>query len=312
MNLFVIGSSNIDLVIYLKRIPKIGETVIGGEFKKIFGGKGANQAVSAKKAGAKVKFITQLGDDSFGLELKTYYNELGLDCKYILTDNKHPTGLAQILVSERGENSIAVAPGSNGTLTFQKLKPYLEEIANADLVLIQFEIPIQTVISIIDFCYDNKVRVIVNPAPAVCLPSDVLNKIWMITPNESELELLTDISVNNKVSAIEAARKLINSGIENCIVTLGDKGSMWLSSNGVFEFSIPAIKAIDTTAAGDVFNGCLAHCVLNKIPLKSSIIKAHTAASLSVTKKGAQTSIPNDQEIFSFSKNFNVKVIQHD
>ena len=134
MGLFVIGSSNIDLVIYLKRIPKIGETVIGGDFKKIFGGKGANQAVSAKKAGAKVKFITQLGDDSFGLELKTYYKELGLDSKYILTDNTQPTGLAQILVSERGENSIAVAPGSNGTLTFQKLKPYLEEISNADLV----------------------------------------------------------------------------------------------------------------------------------------------------------------------------------
>ena len=133
----------------------------------------------------------------------------------------------------------------------------------------------------------------------------------MITPNESELELLTDISVNNKFSAIEASRKLINSGIENCIVTLGDKGSMWLSSNGVFEFSIPAIKAIDTTAAGDVFNGCLAYCVLNKFPLKSAIVKAHTAASFSVTKKGAQTSIPNDQEISSFSKNFNVQVIQH-
>ena len=312
MGLFVIGSSNIDLVIYLKRIPKIGETVIGGDFKKIFGGKGANQAVSAKKAGAKVKFITQLGDDSFGLELKTYYKELGLDSKYILTDNTQPTGLAQILVSERGDNSIAVAPGSNGTLTFQRLKPYLEEISNADLVLIQHEISIQTIISIIDFCHENNVRVIVNPAPAVCLPAEILRKIWMITPNESELELLTDISVNNKVTAIEASRKLVSSGIENCIVTLGDKGSMWLSSNGIFEFRIPEIKAVDTTAAGDVFNGCLAHCVLNKIPLKSAIVRAHTAASFSVTKKGAQTSIPNDQEIFSFSKNFKVKVIQHD
>lgn len=311
MGLFVIGSSNIDLVIYLKRIPKIGETVIGGDFKKIFGGKGANQAVSAKKAGAKVKFITQLGDDSFGLELKTYYKELGLDSKYILTDNTQPTGLAQILVSERGDNSIAVAPGSNVTLTFQRLKPYLEEISNADLVLIQHEIPIQTIISIIDFCHENNVRVIVNPAPAVCLPAEILRKIWMITPNESELELLTDISVNNKVTAIEASRKLVSSGIENCIVTLGDKGSMWLSSNGIFEFRIPEIKAVDTTAAGDVFNGCLAHCVLNKIPLKSAIVKAHTAASFSVTKKGAQTSIPNDQEISSFSKNFSVQVIQH-
>ena len=311
MGLFVIGSSNIDLVIYLKRIPKIGETVIGGDFKKIFGGKGANQAVSAKKAGAKVKFITQLGDDSFGLELKTYYKELGLDSKYILTDNTQPTGLAQILVSERGDNSIAVAPGSNGTLTFQRLKPYLEEISNADLVLIQHEISIQTIISIIDFCHENNVRVIVNPAPAVCLPAEILRKIWMITPNESELELLTDISVNNKVTAIEASRKLVSSGIENCIVTLGDKGSMWLSSNGIFEFRIPEIKAVDTTAAGDVFNGCLAHCVLNKIPLKSAIVRAHTAASFSVTKKGAQTSIPNDQEISSFSKNFSVQVIQH-
>ena len=167
MSLFVIGSSNTDLVIYLDHIPKIGETIIGGESKVIFGGKGANQAVASKRAGADIKFITQLGNDTFGENLKIYFKNLGFDEKYILTDNNNHSGIAHIFVSKKGENSIAVAAGSNGTLTFEKIEPFINDIAKASLVLIQFEIPLQTILSIINFCNKKGVKVIVNPAPAI-------------------------------------------------------------------------------------------------------------------------------------------------
>lgn len=157
MSLFVIGSSNTDIVIYLSRIPKIGETIIGGDSQIIYGGKGANQAVASNFAGADVKFITQLGNDTFGESLKNYFNELGFEQKYILNDKTTHSGIAQILVSDKGENCIAVAPGSNGTLTFDKLNPFLNEIEKASLVLIQFEIPFETIVSLIDFCFEKKV-----------------------------------------------------------------------------------------------------------------------------------------------------------
>ena len=158
MGLFVIGSSNTDLVIYLDHIPKIGETVIGGESSVIFGGKGANQAVAAKRAGANINFITQLGDDGFGEGMKRHFMQEELPQRYVLTDSDQPSGIAQIFVSKKGENSIAVASGSNGTLTFERLKPFLKDIASSDLVLIQFEIPIKTIEKIIDFCFDKGLR----------------------------------------------------------------------------------------------------------------------------------------------------------
>ncbi|NRB64801.1 MAG: ribokinase [Saprospiraceae bacterium] len=296
MSLFTIGSSNTDLVIYLDHIPKIGETVIGGESKVIYGGKGANQAVAAKKAGSQVKFITQLGSDSFGKDLITYFKRLGLPEKYILTDPTQPSGLAHIFVSKQGENSIAVASGANGTLDFDRIAPFLDEISTADVVLIQFEIPIQTIISIINYCHEKEVKVVVNPAPAMTLPDEVLKKIWMITPNESEAELLSGMVVNDQASAIMAGQKLVDSGINHCITTLGEKGSIWISAGGIYAFSVPSVDAIDTTAAGDVFNGYLAHGITSNIPLEKAIAKAHAAACLSVTVKGAQTSIPSKKE----------------
>tara|TARA_B100000963_G_scaffold204974_1_gene178442 strand:- start:1254 stop:2192 length:939 start_codon:yes stop_codon:yes gene_type:complete len=308
MSFFVIGSSCLDNIMYLDRIPKIGETVIGGESKKIFGGKGANQAVSAKKAGSEIKFITQLGNDQLKVELTNHLVKFGLDRKYILSDSNQPTGTAQVLVSKDGKNCIGVAYGSNGTLTFDKIKPFLDEIAYSDLVLIQLEIPMETTISIINFCYENKVKVIVNPAPAAVLPKNLLKKIWIITPNESEAEFLTGIKISNHKSAIKASKKLNQLGLKNCIITLGKNGSIWASNKGVYKFDIPSIQAIDSTAAGDVFNGYLAHSLLRNKNFFDAITKAHTAASLSVKIRGAQTSIPTNSETIVFSKTFQVKV----
>ena len=169
MSLFTIGSSNTDLVIYLDHIPKIGETVIGGESSIIFGGKGANQAVAAKRAGADIKFVTQLGNDSFGEGMKKHLMKEGLPQGYILKDKNQPSGIAQIFVSKKGENSIAVASGSNGTLTFDRLKPFIKDLSSADIVLVQFEIPIETVMDLIDFCFNKGVKTLVNPAPAIKL-----------------------------------------------------------------------------------------------------------------------------------------------
>ena len=300
MGLFVIGSSNTDLVIYLDHIPKIGETVIGGESSVIFGGKGANQAVAAKRAGANINFITQLGDDGFGEGMKRHFIQEELPQRYVLIDSDQPSGIAQIFVSKKGENSIAVASGSNGTLTFERLEPFLNDIASSDLVLIQFEIPIKTIEKIIDFCFDKGVRVLVNPAPAIKLTPEKLSKIWMITPNESEAEILTGISVTDEYSALRAAKIILAHGVKHCIVTLGEKGSIWLSEKAAFHFTAPSVKALDTTAAGDIFNGYLADGITRALTIEKAIVISHAAASLSVTVKGAQTSIPEREEVQLF------------
>ena len=307
MGLFVIGSSNTDLVIYLDHIPKIGETVIGGESSVIFGGKGANQAVAAKRAGADINFITQLGDDGFGQGMKKHFKEEELPQRYVLTDLEKPSGIAQIFVSKKGENSIAVASGSNGTLTFDRLKPFLKDIASSDLVLVQFEIPIKTIQKIIDFCFDKGVRILVNPAPAIKLTPLQLKKIWMITPNESEAEILTGISVIDKDSALRSAQMILAQGVKHCIVTLGEKGSVWVSEKGAFHFTAPSVNAVDTTAAGDIFNGYLADGITRALTIEKAIVISHAAASLSVTVKGAQTSIPKREEAKLFLKQNPIK-----
>ena len=300
MSLITLGSSNTDLVIYLDHIPKIGETVIGGESSVIFGGKGANQAVAAKRAGADVKFITQLGDDGFGEGMKKHFKQEELPSAYVLTDSNQPSGIAQIFVSKKGENSIAVASGSNGTLSFDRLTPFLDEIASADLVLMQFEIPFETIEKTIDYCFKHKVKTLVNPAPAKKMSSELLEKVWMVTPNESEAEILTGITVNNQKTAIKAAIKILSLGVEHCIITLGENGSVWASELGVYHFKVPFLDAVDTTAAGDVFNGYFASGITQGIPIEEAIRIGHAAACFSVTVKGAQTSIPKKEQTMNF------------
>ena len=206
MELVVIGSSNMDIVIYAPRIPGIGETILGSKSSMVFGGKGANQAVAASRAGGNVSFISKIGKDIFGENMRTHFKDEGLPTEFILTDDKEPTGIAQIIVSEKGENSIAVAPGSNMNLTVEDILAFEDLIKKAKVVLMQLETPLKTVEYITEIAFQNNVKVILNPAPAQNLSKELLEKIWLLTPNESEAELLSQMKVTDIDSAKMAGK----------------------------------------------------------------------------------------------------------
>lgn len=300
MELVVIGSSNMDLVIIVPRIPGIGETILGSKSNMFFGGKGANQAVAAARAGGNVSFISKTGNDLFGDKMKAHYKNEKLPAGYILTDEKEPTGIAQILVSEKGENSIAVAPGANMNLTTEDIRAYEDLIIKARVVLLQLEIPIKTVEYIADIAAKNNVKVILNPAPAQKLNNDLLKKLWLLTPNESETELLTGIKVTDNGSAKKAGKILLKKGVENIIITLGENGSLLCNNKGFKHFEAYKVNAIDTTAAGDVFNGFLAVALTKNKSFDEAIQFGSVAAAISVTRKGAQQSIPFIYELENY------------
>lgn len=303
MKLVVIGSSNMDLVIRLPRIPAVGETILGGESSMVFGGKGANQAVAALRSAGQVAFITKVGDDLFGANMKNHFRQEGFDTDLILSDEEKPTGIAQIFVSEKGENSIAVAPGANMNLTPEDLEPHLDLIRNSNVLLLQLETPLSTVEYLAELAHLNKIKLILNPAPAQDLSAELLKRVWLLTPNETEAKLLTGIEVVDFVSAKLAAKKLLDFGVENVIVTLGDKGCLLYRKSGEERFSSFKVRAVDSTAAGDVFNGTLASAVAMGKPFNEAIVFASAAAGISVTRAGAQPSIPNLSEINDFLKN---------
>ena len=300
MKLIVIGSSNMDLVISLPRIPAIGETVLGGKSSMVFGGKGANQAVAAIRAKGDVAYIAKVGNDLFGKNMKNHFEREGFRQDLILTDVNEPTGIAQIFVSKKGENSIAVAPGANMKLLPKDIEPFTDLIINAKVVLLQLETPLETVEYIADIAYHNNVKLILNPAPAQKLSENLLKKVWLITPNETEASLLTGIEVTDNQSAEKAANCLLQLGIRNVIVTLGKNGSLLSNEKGVQHFKAFQVEAVDSTAAGDVFNGTLATAITNEEPLTKAINFAAAAAAISVTKEGAQPSIPTRKEIDNF------------
>lgn len=300
MKLVVVGSSNMDLVISLPRIPAIGETVLGGPSRMVYGGKGANQAVAAIRCGGNISFIAKVGNDLFGENMKKHFEKEGFNLDHILTDANTATGIAQIFVSDKGENSIAVAPGANMKLMPKDFVPFHNLIKNARVLLLQLETPLETVEYIADLAFKNNVKVILNPAPAKQLTESLLKKIWLLTPNETEASLLTGIDVIDQTSAQKAAEHLLDMGVKNVIVTLGVSGSLLCTAEGVEHFKAFKVKAKDTTAAGDVFNGTLAVAVTNDIGLQDAITFASAAAAISVTKEGAQPSVPFRIEIDNF------------
>ncbi|MGL1886129.1 MAG: ribokinase [Reichenbachiella sp.] len=300
MKLVVIGSSNMDLVISLPRIPAIGETVLGGKSSTVFGGKGANQAVAALRSGGDVTFIAKVGNDLYGEKMMSHFEQEGFDMKNLLTDPTEPTGIAQIFVSAKGENSIAVAPGANMTLMPADLKPFEDMMANAEVVLMQLETPIESITYLANLTLEHNVKLILNPAPAQKLSDDLLKKLWLITPNETEASLLTGIEVTDDLSAQEAAKALLKKGVQNVIITLGEKGSLLSNSDGAVQYHAYKANAVDTTAAGDVFNGALAVAITENKPFEEAIDFAAAAAAISVTRAGAQTSIPTLEEITNF------------
>jgi len=296
--ILVIGSANTDMIVRSRKIPAPGETVIGGELTTAAGGKGANQAVAAARAGGAVTFICKLGEDTFGKEALQGYQKEGMNLKYILRDPEKPSGVALILVDEAGENCISVAPGANATLAPREIEELEAVIAQADYLLMQLEIPLATVETAARIANRHRTKVILNPAPARSLPKTLLANIDILTPNESETELLTGIRPANVDQAIKASQALQYMGVKSILITLGKKGGFSSETKEI----IPArqVKAVDTTAAGDVFNGAMTVALSDGKEMLEAIKFANTAAALSVAKLGAQPSIPSRKEIEKF------------
>ena len=293
----VIGSTNTDMVVKAERIPAPGETILGGRFLMNPGGKGANQAVAAARLGGDVLFVAKVGDDLFGREAKALFAQEGICADYVLTDPREPSGVALIMVDGKGENCISVASGANGTLSPGDLEAARCEITEAGLVLMQLETPVETVLCAAQWAAAKGVPVVLNPAPARELPEALYRCLDSITPNESEAELLTGIKVTDATSAEAAAKALCAKGVKRVVVTMGSKGA-FAYSDGAGAL-VPAVKveAVDTTAAGDVFNGALAVALTEGSPLAEAVKFAARAASISVTRMGAQASAPRREEL---------------
>ncbi|MFZ0472123.1 MAG: ribokinase [Bacteroidales bacterium] len=296
-NILIIGSSNTDMVIKTKKIPVPGETILGGTFLTNPGGKGANQAVAAARLGGKVTFITKCGIDLFGTQAIGLFMKEGIDTRYVVKDYELPSGVALITVDSAGENSIVVAPGSNGNLLQNDIPSTLFERGKYGILLLQLEIPIGTVEYSAISATNNGAKVILNPAPAQKLSDTLLKQLWLITPNETETEILTGISVHDLSSAENAASALQQKGVKNVIITMGSAGAYIKSES--FTGMVPGfkVKAVDTTAAGDVFNGAIAVALSEEKSLKEAVEFANKAASISVTRMGAQASAPYRKEI---------------
>lgn len=298
--IIVVGSSNTDMVVRSEKLPRPGETVLGNTFIMNPGGKGANQAVAAAKLGAEVIFIAKIGDDIFGRESLKGFEKLGVITKYISIDEKSPSGIALILVDGKGENSISIAPGANNTLSTLEIDNVTAIFDKASFLLMQLEIPLKTVIYAAQLASRKNVRIILNPAPVQQLPLVLLKLLYIITPNENEAHSLTGIEVTNLASAEMAAEKLRTMGVKIVIITLGNKGAFILSDNYKELIKPPKVKAIDTTAAGDTFNGALVVALSEGKNLIEAINFANKAAAFSVTKLGAQKSAPTKEELQFF------------
>jgi ribokinase len=300
--ILVVGSSNTDLIIRVPRIPRPGETVLGGEFTTAAGGKGANQAVAAARAGGRVTFVARIGADGFGDRALANFESDGLDARFVFRSGEAPSGIALITVDERGENSISVASGANALLAAADIERAGEAFADADILLLQLESPLEAVAAAVGEAKKRGVPVVLNPAPARDLDDDLLRLVAVLTPNEHEAGLLAGIAVTDERSARDAARRLRDRGPATVVVTLGERGVYALAPG--FEGHVPAFKVepVDTTAAGDVFNGALAVALAEKRSLPEALRFAQAAAAISVTRPGAQPSAPTRSEIEAFLK----------
>jgi ribokinase len=295
--IIVIGSSNTDMVIKSKKLPLPGETIIGGTFLMNPGGKGANQAVAAARLGGDVTLVTKTGNDLFGHEAISLFNKEGINTKYIVKDPKNPSGVALINVDDNGENSIVVAPGSNGTLTAHDINDEVFMTKSPDIFLMQLEIPVSTVEFVAEKVQSIGCKLVLNPAPAGKLSDKLLSSLFLITPNETEAEILTGIKVADIVTAEKAASALQKRGVKNVVITLGASGSYLLTDKISKLIPVVPVKAIDTTAAGDVFSGAMAVAISEGIELVDAVAFANKAAAISVTRMGAQASAPYRKEI---------------
>ena len=293
----VIGSTNTDMVITGRRLPVPGETISDGHFMMNPGGKGANQAVAVARLSARrgaCAFIAKVGDDLFGRETAARMKKDGIAARLVV-DRKEPSGTALILVDSKGQNVISVALGANGTLSPKDVAPFRDEIESSACLLMQLETPLETVEWAAKVAHDAGVMVILNPAPARKLPRSLYPLVDWITPNETEAEILTGVKVTDAASAAKATVALMKRGVGHVIITMGSKG-VYCGDCGRL-FPSKKVKAVDCVAAGDTFNGAFAVALAEERPVADAIAFAQKAAAISVTRPGAQSSVPYRREI---------------
>jgi ribokinase len=295
----VVGSCNTDMVIKADRLPIPGETILGGTFFMNPGGKGANQAVAASRMGGNVTLISKTGNDVFGKQSVMLYTAENIKTDYIFSDPKHPSGVALITVDSNGENCIVVASGANAYLTPLDIDKAIAEIEGSDLVLMQLEIPIETVEYVAEISTKKGIKVILNPAPARALSNNLLKNLYIIIPNKSEAEILSGIKVSDIESAKQAADIISLKGVDIVVITLGSQGALIKEYSEYHFVEAFKVDAVDTTAAGDTFCGTVCVGLSEGKSILDSVKMAARAAALTVTRMGAQTSIPYRSELAS-------------
>ncbi len=293
----VVGSSNFDLFSRPPRFPKPGETLIGGEFRTDFGGKGANQAVTAARLGAQVTMVTRVGRDVFGQRMMENYEAQGIDTRYVLVDETRASGVADIWVDDQGQNVIIISPGANMALTPEDARRASDAIRGAAAVVCQLEVPIETVTEAFRIARAANVLTILNTAPAARIPDELIALSDILSPNETEIELLTGRTAETLDDIADAARTLLQRGARTVVVTLGKRGALLVRHDGVHHAPPTPVQAIDTTGAGDAFIGALAVFLGEGQSLSQAIKWANVVAGISVTRRGTQASFPYRAEV---------------
>ena len=296
-SVWVLGSTNVDLIVKTEHLPLPGETVTGGTFLQANGGKGANQAVAAARAGASVGFLSAVGSDQLGLDCLAALTREGIDTSNVMQVQNQRTGIALITVDRSGENCIVVASGANTSITTEEIDRTQASLPEANAVVCQLETPLEGVSRILAIARARRIATILDPAPAVTLPDALLANVDCLTPNESETEILTGIRPETTESGLEAAAILRKRGVNTVILTLGERGALLVDQTGHIWVAPPAVEVLDTTAAGDAFSGYLAAHVGSGASFRSALPYAICAGSLATQSVGAQPAIPSAPEV---------------
>ena len=293
----VIGSCNTDMVINMERLPLPGETLLGGKFFMNPGGKGANQAVAAARLGGKVTFIAKVGNDPFGIRAVDQYKAEGISTKHVMVDKEQPSGVALILVDAHGENSIAVASGANAHLLSEDIDHARAAIEEGDILLMQLETPMETIEHAARIAKQAGRKVILNPAPAHALPESLLQCLYMLIANETEAEYISGTQITDMDSVARAADIICSKGVQHVVITLGSKGAFIKERGAYHQVQALKVKAVDATAAGDTFCGAVCVALAEGKGITEAVEFANRAAAITVTRMGAQSSLPYRNEV---------------
>lgn len=305
MDIAVIGSNMVDLITYTNQMPKAGETLEAPDFAIGCGGKGANQAVAAAKMGGSVMMVSKVGDDLFAPNTVANLKEQGVDARFVTTAPGTSSGVAPIFVDDHSQNRILIIKGANQQLKPADIDAAAEALKACQLIILQLEIPLETVYYAIDFARQHDIKVILNPAPAVAnLDIDYACKCDFFMPNETELEILTGLPVGTEEEVIRAGQTLLKRGLKNLIITLGARGSLWMAGDALHQVAPTSVKAVDTSGAGDAFIGCFAHVLVKTGDIPTAMAQASAYAACSVTGRGTQRSYP-DADTFQRFLNVN-------